>query len=266
MELLKPFRARVRVTWFHSDKARASLPFHPASQVKVPGRITNGTEGRNMGGAKWRRASTPNYLCSRFLIVPLSVNLFDTMDVMTSNAVNPYQPPPTTDLANDRSEDGVVRFYNTDANLRFAESHFVLRLHPMRLIVVSLALIAASSAVMIFSLFFGPVAFAGSSIAVMVISALIYLASIHRTKLRLRERSAEHGMRDGTISSVEFQQDDLVLTSTAGIFRWPIGSVSTYRTRKGLMVSPEPLLCVFVPKRNQSSASAFDELKTHLRK
>ena len=184
---------------------------------------------------------------------------------MTTNAVNPYQPPPTAGSASSQADDGALHFSNSDANLRFAESHFVLRLHPLRLIVVSLILIAASSVVMVVSILFGPAVFGISSIVAMVVSALIYLASVHRTKLRLRQQWNHYGLQAGTVCSVETTQDDLLLNSPAGLFQWPIDSCKTYRTRKGLMVAPEPLLCLFVPKRNQSPA-VFDQLRIRLGK
>ncbi len=180
--------------------------------------------------------------------------------------MNPYQPPPPADPLAQEDDDQTVRFYTTAANLRFAESHFVLRLHPLRLILVSLALIAASSLVMVASIMFSPLVFAFSSIAAMIISALIYLASVYRSKLRLRVNWAQHGLQDGTISSVAIDQNDLVLTSPAGVFRWPVDSVKAYRTRKGLMLSPRPMFCLFVPKRNQSGQQVYDQLRLSLGK
>ena len=185
---------------------------------------------------------------------------------MNLGAINPYQPPPTAATDALHEDPGGVRFYTTDGNLRFAESHFVLRLHPLRLIIVSLILIAASSIVMIGSVMLGTIVFAISSGVAMIVSALIYLASVYRTKLRLRGRWEQHGLQDGTISSVSVDHDQLVLQSPAGHFQWPIDSIKTYRTRKGLMVSPEPLLCLFVPKKNQSSPEAFGELRSRLGK
>lgn len=185
---------------------------------------------------------------------------------MSSNAVNPYQPPPVAENSGDKTDDGVVHFYNTDANLRFAESHFVLRLHPLRLIVVSLVLIAASSVVMIVSIMLGTFIFGVSSIVAMIVSALIYLASVYRSKLRLREQWNRYGLQAGTVCSVETTEDDLVLKSPAGMYQWPIDSFKAYRTRKGLMLAPEPMLCLFVPKKNQSAAAVYDELRVRLGK
>jgi hypothetical protein len=179
-----------------------------------------------------------------------------------TDAVNPYQPPTTKSAAVSRDEEG-VRFFNTAANLRFAESHFVLRLHPLRLIILSLALIAASAVAMIVSTFLGTMAFVMASVTSILLSALIYLSSVYRTKLQLRERWQAHGLRSGTVSSVQIDDQDLVLHSAAGIFRWPIHSLSIYRTRKGLMLSPEPRLCLFVPKRNES-ADNYRALQTRL--
>ncbi len=185
---------------------------------------------------------------------------------MTSETINPYQPPPTAGAIPFDVGDGEVCFYTTDANLRFAESHFVLRLHPLRLIIVSLVLIAVSSMVMIISVMQGTEVFAVSSVVAMIVSALVYLASVYQTKLRLRRRWEEHGLLDGSISSVSIDQNQLVLQSPAGVFRWPIATIKTYRTRKGLMISPEPLLCLFVPKKNQSPPESFDELQAGLGK
>ncbi len=185
---------------------------------------------------------------------------------MTSNAVNPYHPPPVDDPSGDHTNDSALHYYNTDANLRFAESHFVLRLHPVRLIIVSLALIAASSVVMIASILMGTLVFGISSVVAMILSALIYLASVYRTKLRLREQWSRYGLQAGTVCSIETTEEYLILNSPAGVFQWPIESFKTYRTRKGLMLAPEPMLCLFVPKMNQSPASTYDELRMRLRK
>lgn len=168
---------------------------------------------------------------------------------MSSNAVNPYQPPPVEDPFGDHADDGALHFFNNDANLRFAESHFVLRLHPLRLIIVSLVLIAASSLVMIASIMMGTLVFGISSIVAMIVSALIYLASVYRTKLRLREQWSRYGLQSGTVCSIETTNAKVVLNSPAGVFQWPIESFKTYRTRKGLMLAPEPMLCLFIPKR-----------------
>lgn len=181
---------------------------------------------------------------------------------MSTSAHNPYQPPPPTSGSIEVGDD-TVGFFTTDANLRFAESHFVLRLHPLRLIIVSLALIVASSVVMVLSILFGIAVFAVSSVAAMIISAVIYLSSVRRTKVKLRSNWSKYGLMDGTVSSVAIDQQTFVLKSPNGEFRWPLDAVKTYRTRKGLMLSPEPLLCVFVPKRNESLAN-YDELRSQL--
>jgi len=183
---------------------------------------------------------------------------------MTSPTINPYRPPPPTrlDITAGNSE---VRFYTTDANLRFAESHFVLRLHPLRLVLVSLALIGVSSVAMVGTLFFlGRELFLAVSAISLVVSALIYLASVYRSKLRLRQHWHEYGLRSGTVSSVSPEDGQLVLRSPAGIFCWPLKSIRSYWTRKGMMLSPEPMLCLFVPKRNESPPEAYRSLKAQL--
>ena len=183
---------------------------------------------------------------------------------MNLPSFNPYQPPPAATSVVDQADNGAIHFYNTDSNLRFAESHFVLRLHPLRLIIVSVVLIVASSAVMIAAILFGVWVFGIASVVAMIVSALIYLASVYRTKVKMRQQWQRYGLQAGAVCSVETTADDLILTSPAGQFKWPITSLRTYRTRKGLMVSPEPLFCVFVPKQNQSPAELYRQLRKKL--
>lgn len=182
---------------------------------------------------------------------------------MSRALINPYQPPAPagSDPAPAASE---IRFYTTDANLRFAESHFVLRLHPLRLVLVSLALIGISSVAMVGAMFVSTSAFLLASAVSIIISAVIYLACVYRSKLRLRQQWHQYGLRSGTVSSVTTDCEDLVLQSPAGVFRWPLTSVNSYWTRKGIMLAPEPMLCLFVPKKNQSPPELYQAFKRRL--
>lgn len=184
---------------------------------------------------------------------------------MSLPAINPYQPPLQSDAPELTTGESAVRFYTTDTNLRFAESHFVLRLHPLRLVLVSLALIGVSSVAMVGAMFLlGIEVFLVVSAISLCGSAVIYLASVSRSKQQLRQRWREYGFRSGTLSSVSTEDDQLVLQSPAGTYRWPLSTIKTYWTRKGLMLSPEPMVCLFVPKKNESPPEAYRALKGRL--
>ena len=162
---------------------------------------------------------------------------------MNGSEVNPYRPvevvaEPLDDSATE------VSFRLTKSLLRHGEDHFLLHAHPYRLLICSLAMIFASGAAFVWSSQIGFVAFHVTLIAALTISTLIYLALVHRTKIRIRRRIREYGLLRDTACSVTFTDGQLVFTGSGGTHGWPKQDLKIYRTPRGMLVCPEPLMLV----------------------
>ncbi len=182
-----------------------------------------------------------------------------------SNQVNPYRP---VEIASEPLDDSAteVNFRLSRSLLRHGEDHFLLHWHPMRLLFCSLAMIFASGAAFVWSSRAGFVAFHVTLILALSISTVIYLALVHRTKMKIRGRLREHGLIRDTACSVAAKEGHLVLTSSAGVHRWPKDGLQIYRTPRGILICPEPLMFVYVPRRNNSPKAAYKALRQKLQK
>lgn len=184
---------------------------------------------------------------------------------MNGNQVNPYQP---VEIASEPLDDSAteVSFRLTKSLLRHGEDHFLLHWHPMRLLFCSLAMIFASGAAFVWSARVGFVTFQFTLIAALTISTAIYLALVHRTKIKIRSRLRERGLVRDTACSVATKDDQLVLNSATGEHRWPKADLRIYRTPRGMLICPEPLTFVYVPRRNDSPKEAYRSLRQKLQK
>jgi hypothetical protein len=183
---------------------------------------------------------------------------------MNSNQVNPYRP---VEIVSQPLDDNAteVSFRITKSLLRHGEDHFLLHWHPMRLLFCSLAMIFASGAAFVWSSRVGFVTFHVTLIAALSISTVIYLALVHRTKMKIRGRLRDHGLIRDTACSVAAENRQLVLTGSGGVHRWPKDDLQIYRTPRGILICPEPLMFVYVPRRNNSPEEAYAALRESLR-
>lgn len=182
---------------------------------------------------------------------------------MTGYKLNPYRP---VEIASDALDDSSteVSFRLTKSLLRHGEDHYLLHWHPMRLLICSLAMIVASGAAFVWSSQVGFVAFHITLIAALTISTLIYLALVHRTKIKIRGRLHECGLIRDTACSVAAKDRQLVLTSSDGVHVWPKRDLQIYRTPRGMLICPEPLLFIYVPRQNNSPKENYKSLRKKL--
>jgi hypothetical protein len=183
---------------------------------------------------------------------------------MHGNGINPYQP---VVLESARTGDNVpceVSFRLTYALLYHGESQYLLHWHPRRLLFGSLLMIAVSCTIFFFSMQFGTVAFVIGLIGSMIASSLIYSALVRDSKFRIRGRLWDHGLVHGATCTVVLDDKSLRLLTPSEEFQWAKNAIKFYRTRKGLLLCPEPLLFVFVPKHNDSSPAAYNALRRDL--
>ncbi len=184
---------------------------------------------------------------------------------MRKNPLNPYQPVALQSAVIRDDDAQQVSFRLTASLLRHAESRYLLHWHSSRLLIGSLAMIAASCIAFTWALFRGAGVFTVTLVAMMTAATLIYLALVHHAKLRIRGLQRSHGLVPGAVCSVNLDDSQLHLTSPSGNFRWPGKSLRVYRTRKGMLLCPAPLLFIFVPNINDSSGEAYDQLQGRLK-
>lgn len=180
---------------------------------------------------------------------------------MHGNGINPYQP---VILDSSPSADDVlceVSFHLTNALLYHGESQYLLHWHPRRLLFGSLLMIGVSCVIFFFSMQFGTVAFVVGLIGSMIASSLIYLALIRVSKTKIRARLRDYGLVNGASCTVVLDDKQLRLVTPGKEFQWAKSAIKLYRTGKGLLLCPEPLLFVFVPKQNDASREAFNLLR-----
>ncbi len=85
-------------------------------------------------------------------------------------------------------------------------------------------------------------------IGVMLVSALVYSAMIHRTKLRVRKRQARLGLSGNETMALEVNSDELRLQTPEKSYRWQNEGIKIHKTKRGLLIRPEPFTYLFVPK------------------
>jgi hypothetical protein len=177
--------------------------------------------------------------------------------------INPYAP---VDIDQQLLDDAAseVHFRLTKARLRHGEDHFLLHAHPMRLLFCSLAMIFASGAAFVWASRVGTGAFAVTAVAALGISTLIYLALVHHTKIKIRRRLREHGLLLETTASVKVAENQLIFTGSSGQHSWPKEDVTIYRTPRGTLLCPEPLMFIYVPRNNNSPREAYKTLRKSL--
>lgn len=162
-------------------------------------------------------------------------------------SLNPYQPAapiaPTAD-----QDSGVGEFRVSAKQLRYAESQYLLHWRGARLFTGSLTLIILSAIVFVLAIFRGGLAFVIAVVVSVSISTFVYTALIRRDSHQIRQNQRRLGLIDGSSIGIEMVSQELVLHTQNGQFHWPHQAMRSYRTRKGILISPEPLVVLFVPK------------------
>ncbi len=181
------------------------------------------------------------------------------MKPSTDAKPNPYQPPSIGGGNPDSSGPTEVTFQLTRPLRRHAEANYLLHWHPNRLLFGSLGLIALSVAVMIFSFRFSSAAFLPTLAGVMAMSAAIYGLLVRQTKVHVRRRLQEHGLSNEEPITLTSDARQTRLVSSTGTYVWPNQRLSIYRTRRGLLICPEPYLFVFVPKRAEVPFGSYKQ-------
>ncbi|EMI22736.1 membrane protein [Rhodopirellula maiorica SM1] len=183
-----------------------------------------------------------------------------------TEGVNPYQPVMTPENSVVADVDGDVHFAASQSQLRFAESQYLLRQHSFRLFFGSLAMIACSmiAIALILWRFPNPFSFVAALIGTMVVSSGLYLAMVHKAKMKIREQLRTHGLVQDYQCTIRLDPDQVVLTSPLGVYAWRNAKVKVYRTRKGVLLCPEPFLFVFVPKTSNFIDASYNEFRKRL--
>jgi hypothetical protein len=176
---------------------------------------------------------------------------------------NPYQPSQSVghELDNVASE---VSFVLTRGVLRHATDHYLLHYIPKRLAFGSILLIFLSGWAIFKSVQYGPLATMAAATVALFISAGIYLMLAHQAKMRVRQKQTQLGFEQNSAISVSVDDDSFLVVTSNGEHRWPRSQARLLRTHSGLLISPEPLVAIFVPKNNQSPPEAFKTLRHKL--
>lgn len=167
---------------------------------------------------------------------------------MMQGKVNPYQPVEV--VSEPLALDGIseARAHLTRSQWKDAEAQYLLHWHPIRLIVGSLLMIAGSVLVIHWALRFPLIGVALAVLISMAISAVIYLSLVHHSKQQLRSRLRQFGLIDGAEFTVRSEPEQLILNSATGTYLWPNNRLKMYWAKSGILLCPEPLLFVYLPK------------------
>lgn len=179
------------------------------------------------------------------------------------NELNPYAP---VEVVNGPLDDEAteITFRLTKSAMRHGVDHYLLHWHPLRLLLSSLAMIFASAAAFVWSMTRGMITFQATLVITLSVSTVIYLALVHRSKMKIRAKLREHGLITNTSCTVAAEDDEMVLKSSNGEHRWPKKEVQVYRTPRGMILCPDVFLFVYVPRRNNSPKAAYRALREKL--
>lgn len=177
---------------------------------------------------------------------------------------NPYRPTvaavaePLEDVATE------VTFRVTRGTLRHAVDHYLLRYLTFRLASVSIVLIGLSGLAITWSATVSRPLSLVVTAACLAITTAVYLGMTRSAKRKMRQRFGRLGLRENIFASVRIDDDDFVLQVDDDVHRWPIAKVQNLRTHSGMLLSPEPLVAIFVPRRNESHPTTFQTLRSRL--
>ena len=130
--------------------------------------------------------------------------------------------------------------------------HYMLRRHPWRLSLLSIALIGLSATLIIGSMRYGGWAVLLAGTISMAGSAAVYHASIVASRRRVRRRLATFGLIPGGSAMLQTggPDDDFFQLTTDQSHRWPLDALTLYRTSRGTIACPEADVPIFIPRNN----------------
>ena len=159
--------------------------------------------------------------------------------------LNPYQPPQTPIGQVDLDAKVEVSFQLNRQLRRHAEAQYLLHWRPKLLLFSSLAMIFGSCVAFIAV----PAPVLVTLMIVMVVSAAIYSSLVHRAKQQIRRRQQEHGLMSDGMITIESAPERTTLVAAGQVHVWPSDRMNVYRTSQGVLLCPEPMLYLFVPKQ-----------------
>lgn len=167
-----------------------------------------------------------------------------------STSVNPYQAP---DLEPDDEFDLDItvrgEFVVRPSDVRDAERYYIIYHHQLRLIIGCTLLVLATGWVLLRIAVSNPtmvwmiIATMGS----MVISAGIYLALVHHTKINTRKRMKECGFDQQQHCQLVSTPDTFSITVGENAVTWPNEEIQSHAYSDGLLFCAEPFLFYTVP-------------------
>lgn len=98
-------------------------------------------------------------------------------------------------------------------------------------------------------------------IATMLVTTIIYTLLVYRSKRIMQKRVADLGLVQDSVCVVAAQDDEFVLTTSSGVHRWKLSEVVPYRTPWGVLLCPDPMTPIYVPKKNNSPEVAYATLR-----
>ncbi len=179
---------------------------------------------------------------------------------------NPYQPPVERVAEASDSQAPIAVSFCTDKWLRaHARDQYLLHWHPLRLFIGSVVMILISGVCLFAAVPYGITVFVPTMIVVMLASTGGYLALIRRTKKRLERRLDDFGLNNDHPMTLQLDTDCLTLHSRERTLQWPYDQLRIHRARRGMLICPEPLLFVFVPKRSDFPLGGYRQFVQELK-
>jgi len=170
---------------------------------------------------------------------------------------NPYQSSANFTDRWDAHAPSSVSFRNDGGLRRHALDHYLLHCHPKRLFFGSLAMILVSGFCLFASVSIGVVPYLLTGVTVMLGSRSIYLLLVRNTKRQILERLQTLELNVDGVMTLQMEGGELEIVRPNGTYRCPADQVKVYRTPRGLLVCPEPLSFVFVPRKSEFPAGSY---------
>jgi hypothetical protein len=179
---------------------------------------------------------------------------------------NPYHPPAERVIEASDSDAPLAVTFCTDTWLRtHARDQYLLHWHPFRLFIGSVVMIFISGICLFSAVPYGVTVFVPTMFIVMLAATGGYLALIRGSKKRLEQRLSEFGLNNDEPMTIHLDPDQLTLESVERTFHWPYERLRIHRARRGLLVCPEPLLFIFVPKRSDFPLGGYRQFVQELK-
>lgn len=103
----------------------------------------------------------------------------------------------------------------------------------------------------------GVVAYLLTGVAVMLGSRSIYLLLVRNTKRQVLDKLHACELDGDGVMTLQMEAGELEIVHPGGTYRCPSDQVKVYRAPRGLLICPEPLLFVFVPRKSDFPAGSY---------